>query len=46
MSSVVTQKGEVLFFGGQDSEQHVLYNDVYTLDPSNFSLKHQQYKDA
>lgn len=34
-------------FGGQDSEQQVLYNDLYTIEPAKgFEIKHIQYDDG
>jgi hypothetical protein len=45
--AAVAYKGRVIMFGGQDSEQQVLYNDLYTIDPAKeFEIKHIQYDDG
>ena len=39
--AAVVYKGKVVMFGGQDSEQQVLYNDLYTIDTGKgFEIKH------
>jgi hypothetical protein len=39
--TAVVYRGKIVMFGGQDSEQQVLYNDLYTIDPTKgFEIKH------
>ncbi len=45
--TAIFYKGKVVMFGGQDSEQQVLYNDLYTIEPAKgFEIKHIQYDDG
>ena len=46
MSAISTQDGKkVIFFGGQDSEKGIVYNELFTLDTATFTLKHHEYAD-
>ena len=46
MSAIATQEGKkVIFFGGQDSEKGLIYNEIFTLDTTTFTLKHHEYAD-
>eukprot|EP00347_Sterkiella_histriomuscorum_P011836 403370917 len=40
------EKNRVVYFGGQDSEAGVLYNDLFTLDLNNLTLTHHDYLDG
>ena len=47
MTSVFDQaRNRVVYFGGQDSEHGVLFNDLYTLDLSTYEMKHIDYMDG
>lgn len=46
--TAVVHNGKIICFGGQDSEQQVLYNELYTIDTTtkDFTIKHVSYDDG
>lgn len=42
--TAIAHKGRVIFYGGQDSEKGVLYNELYSIDSNNaYKIQHHQY---
>ena len=46
MAAVNGLKGEVVLFGGLQSETGAFYNEIYTLDGECTQFKHTGYKDG
>lgn len=46
MASAVRANGDVVFFGGQDSEKGVMYNDLYSYNSTANQFTHHEYKDG
>ena len=46
MAAVNGLKGEVVLFGGLQSETGAFYNEIYTLDAECTQFKHAGYKDG
>lgn len=42
----VVHNGRAIFYGGQNSEVGVMYDDLYTLETATMSLKQHQYKEG
>ena len=42
----ISNKGKVVFFGGQDNEKQILFNEVFTFDPLSLEFKQRDYLDG